>query len=43
MCSAFGLGDIATVVYWEEDVGDAGEAWEGVFEGVRVWSLEDHE
>lgn len=43
MCPAFGLGDIAAVVDWEEDVGDAGEIGEGISKCMRVRSLKDHE
>jgi len=41
--AAFGDGDIACVVYGEENVCCAGEVWEGVFEGYGVGRLHQHE
>lgn len=42
MCAAFGFGDIAAVVYWEENVRCAGEIGECLAEGERVWRLKNH-
>lgn len=41
--SAFGFGDVSAVVYGEEDVGCAGEVWEGIEDGAGVGGLEEHE
>lgn len=40
--ATFGFGDVAAVVYWEEDVRCSGEIGECLAEGEGVWRLKNH-
>jgi len=42
MRATFCLRDIATVIYWEEDVRCFGEVWECFAECAGIRGLEDH-
>lgn len=43
VCASFCLGDVATVVDGEEDVGGSTEVRECFAEGAWIGGLEDHE